>query len=57
MLFDLSTLNIVFGVVYYLELFVVYLVLYCQQRLNWLFGHYKTLISLLGKNYINSKKI
>ena len=49
-----STLNIIFSVTYYLELhnlylFIVYLIFY-QQMLNWLFGHYKILTTLFDKN-------
>ena len=34
--------------------FIVYLVVY-QQMLNWLFERYRTLTTLLSRNYINSK--
>ena len=49
------TINIIFSDTYYLEprnaivFIIVHLILY-QQNPNWLFGHYRTLLtSLLGK--------
>ena len=48
----ITTLNIIFRVTYYLELRNAMTVYYTshffyQQRLNWLFGHHKTLTTLL----------
>lgn len=31
-----------------LSIFIIYLI-FCEQRLNWLAGHYRTLTSLLDK--------
>ena len=48
-----AKLNLVFSATYYLDLHNT-ITIYCtspffyQQRSNWLFGHYRTLKSLLG---------
>ena len=31
-------------------------IIFYKQMLNWLFGHYSTLTTLLGKIYITNKK-
>ena len=51
-----------FSVTYYLELCNAVIVYYTSlffnpQRLNWLFGHYKTLASPLGNIYMNNNRI
>ena len=56
-----TTLNKILSVTYFMELrnvylFIVYLVFY-QQMLNWLFGHYRTLPHYLVKIDINGKNI
>ena len=47
-------INIVFYVISYLELhsaIIIYCIahFFCQQTPDWVFGHYRTLTSLLGK--------
>ena len=51
---------VVFSVTYYLELCKTIIRYHTshsyQPRTNWLFGHYRTITSLLNKDYINSSK-
>jgi hypothetical protein len=56
-----TTLDMIFSVTYYLELHnvvsicCIYLIVY-QHMLNWLYGHYRALTTLLGK-FTSEKKI
>ena len=57
-----TILYMIFSVTSYLKLQNAITISYTshffnQQRSNWLFGNYRTLTCLLGKKYINKKKV